>query len=154
KSVDGPVSRYVNRPISLSVTRLLINTPITPNQMTIVATLIGVAGIAAVWSSTWTGVALGAILVNLQSILDGCDGEIARLKFQTSPFGAWLDTVLDDLVNTAYGLALGVAAANLLGEPLWRWLGISAAVAFSVYYAVVYTQLALVHKTGDPFAFR
>ena len=154
KSVDGPVSRWLNRTLSLSVTRLLLDTRVTPNQMTVVATIIGVAGVAAVFSATWTGVAAGAILVQIQSILDGCDGEIARLKFQASPLGAWLDNVLDDLVNAAFGLGLGVASAALLGEPLWRWLGVFSAVAFLIYYAVVYAQLAFVHKTGDPFAFR
>jgi phosphatidylglycerophosphate synthase len=154
KPVDGPVSRWVNRPISLSVTRLLLDTRVTPNQMTLVATAIGVLGIWAVLTSTWPGVALGAVLVNAQSILDGCDGEIARLKFQSSPLGAWLDNVLDDLVNAGFGFALGVASANLLGQPLWRWLGAFAAGAFGVYYAVVYAQLALRHHTGDPFAFR
>jgi phosphatidylglycerophosphate synthase len=154
KSVDGPVSRWLNRPLSLAVTRLLLDTNVTPNQMTVVATLIGVCGVAAVLSSTWTGVAVGAILVQLQSILDGCDGEIARLKFQASPFGAWLDNVLDDIVNAAFGLALGIATAHLLGDPLWRWLGVFSAAAFAIYYAVVYAQLAFVHKTGDPFAFR
>src|SRR5262249_21910789 len=154
KPVDGPVSRWINRSLSLSVTRLLLDTDVTPNQMTIVATVFGVAGVAAVLSSTWTGVAVGAVLVQLQSVLDGCDGEIARLKFQTSTFGAWLDNVLDDLVNASFGLALGIAAAALLGQPIWRWLGIFAAGAFAVYYAVVYAQLALVHHTGNPFAFR
>ena len=154
KPVDGPVSRWINRSLSLSVTRLLLDTDVTPNQMTVVATVFGVAGVAAVLSSTWTGVAVGAVLVQLQSVLDGCDGEIARLKFQTSTFGAWLDNVLDDLVNAAFGLALGVASAELLGQPVWKWLGIFAAAAFSCYYAVVYAQLAFVHRTGNPFAFR
>lgn len=154
KSVDGPVSRWLNRPVSLAVTRLLLDTRVTPNQMTVVATLVGVGGIAAVLSQTWTGVAAGAILVQLQSILDGCDGEIARIKFQASPFGAWLDNVLDDIVNAAFGLALGIASATLLGNPLWRWLGVFSAVAFTIYYGVVYAQLAFVHRTGDPFAFR
>src|SRR5262249_8002197 len=154
KPVDGPVSRWLNRYLSLAVTRLLLDTKVTPNQMTLVATAFGVAGVAAVFSATWTGVAVGAVLVQAQSILDGCDGEIARLKFQASPFGAWLDNVLDDLVNAAFGLALGVASAELLGQPVWKWLGIFAAAAFCCYYALVYAQLALVHRTGNPFAFR
>jgi phosphatidylglycerophosphate synthase len=154
KPVDGPVSRLLNRTLSLAVTRLVLDTGITPNQMTLVATAIGVAGVAAVLSATWTGVAIGAVLVQLQSILDGCDGEIARLKFQSSPFGAWLDNVLDDLVNAAFGLALGLASAELLGQPVWRWLGIFGAAAFACYDAVVYAQLARVHRTGNPFAFR
>jgi phosphatidylglycerophosphate synthase len=155
KPVDGPVSRWLNRYLSLAVTRRLVDTDVTPNQMTLVATVIGLCGVAVlVASPTWTGVAAGAALVQVQSILDGCDGEIARLKFQASPIGAWLDNVLDDVLNALYGYALGAASAVLLGEPLWRSLGLFAMLAFSVHYAVVYAQLVTVHQTGDPFAFR
>ncbi len=38
---------------------------------------------------------LGGFLAQFASIVDGCDGEVARLKFQTSRYGGWLDAVLD-----------------------------------------------------------
>lgn len=154
KPVDGWVSRHINRYLSLAVTRRLVDRDVTPNQMTIVATLIGAVGVWCVLRQTFMGVALGAVLVQLQSILDGCDGEIARLKFQSSKAGAWLDNVLDDVVNMSYGAALGIASAKLFGNPLYAWLGIGAAGAFTFYNLLVYAQLALVHRTGNPFAFR
>ena len=67
----------------------------------------------------------------MQSVLDGCDGEIARLKFQSSRMGEWLDNVLDDTVNVLYGLALGVASSKLLGSPVYTWLGIISVVCFT-----------------------
>ncbi len=154
KRGDGPVSRYLNRPLSLALTSVLLNLQVTPNQMTVVANLFGVLGVWFVWQKTWTGVAVGAVLVNVQSVLDGCDGEIARLKFASSRFGEWLDNVLDDHVNVGYGLALGIATAALLDQPIYRWLGIAAAVGFSMYNVTVYAQLALVHRSGSPTAFR
>lgn len=154
KRVDGPVSRYLNRPISIFLTRRLVRTGVTPNQMTVVANAIGVLGIVLVFQATWLSVVLGAALVQAQSILDGCDGELARLKLQSSRLGEWLDNVLDDHVNIGYGLALGHAAAVQLDQPAWWWLGILAAVAYSVHNVVLYLQLALVHRTGNPFAFR
>ena len=39
--------------------------------------------------------ALGGLLAQLASVVDGCDGEVARLKFQESVFGGWFDAVLD-----------------------------------------------------------
>jgi CDP-L-myo-inositol myo-inositolphosphotransferase len=154
KRVDGPVARHINRHVSLAVTRLLVDTEVTPNQMTVVANLVGAAGIWCVLQRTWPALALGALLVQLQSILDGCDGELARLKFQSSRMGEWLDNVLDDHVNLGYGLALGLATAALSGQRIYAWLGIAAAAGWTVYNAVVYAQLALVHHTGNPFAFR
>ncbi|MFH0901267.1 MAG: CDP-alcohol phosphatidyltransferase family protein, partial [Pseudomonadota bacterium] len=129
-------------------------TPVTPNQLTIVTSLIGAFGVWLVLRSTWASVAAGAVLVQLQSVLDGCDGEVARLKYQSSRFGEWLDNVLDDFVNIGFGLALGIASAKLLGSSLYYWLGIAAAVSFLAYNSLVYAQLALVHHTGNPFAFR
>ncbi|MBA7554908.1 Bifunctional IPC transferase and DIPP synthase [subsurface metagenome] len=38
---------------------------------------------------------IGGVLAQVSSIVDGCDGEVARLKFQTSEFGGWYDAVLD-----------------------------------------------------------
>jgi len=64
--------------------------------MTVVANVIGALGVVLVFQGTWATLALGALLVQLQSILDGCDGEIARLKFKSSKIGEWLDNVLDD----------------------------------------------------------
>ncbi|MFH0900910.1 MAG: CDP-alcohol phosphatidyltransferase family protein [Pseudomonadota bacterium] len=154
KPVDGWVSRNINRYLSLSVTRFLVKTSVTPNQLTIVTSLIGALGVWLVLRSTWTSVAAGAVLVQLQSVLDGCDGEVARLKFQSSRFGEWLDNVLDDFVNIGFGLALGIASAKLFGSSLYCWLGATAAVSFLAYNSLVYAQLALVHHTGNPFAFR
>jgi phosphatidylglycerophosphate synthase len=154
KPVDGIVSRTINRRVSLAITSRLIHTNVTPNQMTVVANVIGALGVFFVWQGSWAALALGAFLVQMQSILDGCDGEIARLKFAGSKMGEWLDNVLDDGVNVAYGLALGVASTKLLGSPVYTWLGIVGAVAFTIYNAGVYAQLALVHRTGNPFAFK
>src|SRR5262249_25629085 len=149
------VSRHLNRRLSLAVTRLLLPTGITPNLMTVVASAFGVAGVALVFRATWGALAAGAVLVQLQSILDGCDGEIARLKLESSRFGEWFDNVTDDLVNAAFGLGLGYASWVLCAQPLWWWLGVYAAGAISAYDAVVYAQLIRRHGgSGNPFAFR
>jgi phosphatidylglycerophosphate synthase len=60
----------------------------------------------------------GALLFQLASVLDGVDGELARLRFQESPRGEWLDTVCDDLTNVAYfaGLTAGLWRS---GSPTW-----------------------------------
>ena len=43
----------------------------------------------------YVNLVIGAILAQFASVLDGCDGEIARLKFQDTEFGGWFDAVLD-----------------------------------------------------------
>jgi phosphatidylglycerophosphate synthase len=154
KRTDGPISRLINRAVSTSITKLLVNTNVTPNQMTYVSTLVGAAGVLCVFQATWVYVAIGAFLVQMQSILDGCDGEIARLKFKSSKFGEWLDNVLDDQVNVAFGIAMGYAASVLLDNQLWLWLGVGSGIAFMIHNTLFYAQLAFVHRSGNPFNFR
>jgi phosphatidylglycerophosphate synthase len=155
KRVDGPVARHVNRPISLAVTRRIIDTTITPNQMSLVAGAIGLVGVTLVAVATsWLALLGGALLLQVQSILDGCDGEIARLKFQQSKLGEWLDNVTDDVLNILYCAALGAAAARFTGATWLVWPGVAGAVGFTIYCVVLYHQLATVHRSGNPFLFR
>jgi CDP-L-myo-inositol myo-inositolphosphotransferase len=155
KRVDGPVARLVNRPISLAVTRRIVDTGITPNQMSVVAGAIGLAGVALVFAAaSWPALIAGALLLQAQSILDGCDGELARLKLQQSKLGEWLDNVTDDVLNILYCAALGAAAARFTGAPWLLWAGLAGALGFTIYCVVLYHQLATVHRSGNPFLFR
>ena len=89
---DGIVSRYLNRPLSRPMARALSGTPTTPNQMTLFTLLLSVvaaAFVAAGWNIP------GGILIQAVSVVDGVDGELARLKGMASRFGAVLDAVTD-----------------------------------------------------------
>lgn len=154
KPTDGLVSKLVNRRGSRIVTGALLGTGLTPNQMTLIAAVFGVIGIALVAGGGWAMVALGATLVQLQSILDGCDGELARLTFRSSRVGEWLDSIVDDAMNIAYPLALGAAAAMQHDARLWWWLGVVGAAGFATHSAVIYTDIARRHGSGNPFLFR
>lgn len=105
KETDGPISRYLNRPISSRISMALAHLPIHPDVVSLFACLLGLAGAWALWAGR--GI-LGAVLVTLASILDGMDGEIARLQVRTSPGGALLDGVLDRLADAA--ILAGLAA--------------------------------------------
>ncbi len=95
KESDGPISRWVNRPISLRITKFLANTGITPNLITLFSFLLSILASGLILINNYFGLLSGAVLTQLSSIIDGCDGEIARLKFESSDFGKWFDAVLD-----------------------------------------------------------
>ena len=63
---------------------------------------------------------IGAILSVIASILDGSDGEVARLTFQDSAFGCWLETVCDYLyyVFIFAGMMIGLLGR---GPVYWTW---------------------------------
>ena len=122
KSQDGFVSRYLNRPISRAITRLLLRFPTTPNAWTwwifpipIVAALILIQG--TYWSFVW-----GLILFQIFSILDGCDGEIARAKFLESERGRKLDDLFDVLSNILLVLGLGTGLRQAHSHFGWLFL--------------------------------
>jgi CDP-L-myo-inositol myo-inositolphosphotransferase len=95
KSSDGPISRYLNRPISIRITKHLLKTRISPNLVSFISFIIATFGAVFFFLGGYANLVVGGILAQLSSIIDGCDGEIARLKFQTTEFGGWFDAVLD-----------------------------------------------------------
>ncbi len=99
KANDGPVARYLNRPLSIWMSRRLVNYPISPNQISLLSFLISMlaAGLFAVGG--YPALFLGGFLAQFGSVVDGCDGEVARLKFQSSDFGKWFDAVLDSYAD-------------------------------------------------------
>ena len=127
---DGFVSQYLNRPISRRLSVLLARTAVTPNQITIGSfflALLGAGCLALPDASWWLA---GGLLVQLASIIDGCDGEVARLKRVATARGAWLDTLLDRYADAALVLAITWSAAHLNGAA-WTWpAGLWTAVGF------------------------
>jgi hypothetical protein len=108
KPQDGFISRFLNRPISRRITHLLLKLPIHPNAWTIAIFVLPlIAGVFLV-RGDYVSVVIGAALFQLFSILDGCDGEIARAKSLESKFGERLDTSCDFLSSLVYVLALGM----------------------------------------------
>lgn len=111
---DGPISRYLNRPLSARITRRLVVRSVTPNQISVfcfglsllAAALFGVGGALPL--------ALGGVLAQFASVVDGCDGEVARLKLRESAFGGWFDAVLDRYSDAflLFGLSWHVYAAE------------------------------------------
>lgn len=114
KDGDGPVSRYLNRPISTRLSMGLAHLPIHPDVVSFVA--FGMAVAAGVSLGVGAAV-LGAVLVHLSSVLDGVDGEIARLQVRASRSGALLDGVLDRIADAAVLAGLGVWAIETTERP-------------------------------------
>ncbi|MFI5347133.1 MAG: CDP-alcohol phosphatidyltransferase family protein [Elusimicrobiota bacterium] len=108
KSQDGFMARHFDRHISLSVSRQLLDTAVTPNMMTVFSTVLGLIGAAFFLGSSRAAYVPGALLVWLHSVLDGCDGELARVRFQESAFGSDLDFWGDNIVHLALFTALGL----------------------------------------------
>lgn len=96
--IDGPIAKYINKRISLPVSLLLSKLWISPNTITAVNIIIGVfSGAFVADGHRYHIILFGAILFQLASIVDGCDGEVAKLTFRCSKFGQYADTLCDNL---------------------------------------------------------
>jgi phosphatidylglycerophosphate synthase len=129
KSQDGFMARHFDRHISLAVSRLLLETSITPNMMTVFSTVLGLIGASFFLGYSRAWYVPGALLVWLHSVLDGCDGELARVRFQESAFGSDLDFWGDNVVHLALFTCLGVGFWRTPGMPQRLHTLVLAAVA-------------------------
>ena len=111
-SRESWLSNHFARPISIYITRALLHTPITANQVTIGMILLGVAaGTLFIFGNYWYSI-IGVVLLLLAYILDRVDGEIARYRKATSIRGNFLDNLYHDIVKPYIfiGIAFGVYA--------------------------------------------
>ena len=150
KDTDGFMARHVERPISLQIARRLAATAVTPNQMTMVSVAIGLFGAPFFLSALWPWQTIGALLFLAHSILDGCDGELARLRFQESRWGGVLDFWGDNVVHivTFACMAAGWSLSAAASWPLL--LGAAAILGNLGSAAFVYWQLMRVKNDSGP----
>lgn len=97
-SLEGPVSRYLNRPLSRPLARILAPTPLTPNAVSVIAC--GIAFGALALLAAGRNIEAG-VLVQASSVVDGVDGDLARVKGMATRFGGVFDAVLDRFADAA-----------------------------------------------------
>ena len=157
KQAQGIAAYWINRHISLPCTRAIMRTSILPNHVTVFCFLLALTGGIVIAQGGYVAGVIGMALVNLGSILDGVDGELARLKYRFSNIGAWLDTLADDFGNVAYvsGIAINLDKAGVT----WAMpLALTALACFALTQSTQYFLITKVYKSGDlaaiPWAFQ
>ncbi|MFI9051436.1 CDP-alcohol phosphatidyltransferase family protein [Streptomyces sp. NPDC053427] len=132
RSGEHWAGRLYMREISLRIDRHLVNTKVTPNQLTYLMTVFGVLAAPALLVPGIAGAVLGVLMVQLYLLLDCVDGEIARWRKQYSLAGVWMDRVGAYLTDAAVLVGFGLRAADLWGSGridwLWAFLGTLAAL--------------------------
>jgi phosphatidylglycerophosphate synthase len=146
----GFIARHINKKISFRITRhVLCRLPVTPNQVTVASALVGFLGCVLIATGAYPAVVAGLVLAQLQSILDGCDGELARVRFQQSPMGEWLDTLMDDGLNVALVAAIGLGMYRAgWGAPALAAAGVICGMLLT-YNAVSYRELVRQRLGGE-----
>ena len=144
---DELINTYVLRPVAGYLVRILYPTPITPNQVTIAAVLVG---LVAAWCYSFgtQGMSLvGGLTITLKDLLDSADGQLARAKHLYSRAGRFIDSIGDFAVNAAVIAVITIVLVRTGDNPaipflgLLGFLGISLRVSYHVYYQTSYLHL-------------
>ncbi|MFQ5864775.1 MAG: NTP transferase domain-containing protein [bacterium] len=141
---DGMVAKAINRRISNKITKWLIKTPITPNQISIfnlfLTAFIG-------WLVSFgkpLNTIIGGILFQFASILDGCDGEVAQIKLKDSKLGAFVDTLTDHLSYFFFIIGVTVGAYRNIHDPMVFYI-----TGASLVYLIVALKIGLLYLTKE-----
>jgi phosphatidylglycerophosphate synthase len=148
---EGFVDRYFNRKVSRWFTRLFLAMGLSPNSITVLAGLIGLIAAAGFGMGTYSAGIVAALLFQLAAVIDCCDGEVARLTFTESPFGAWLDIVLDNIVHMAIfiGIAVGLYTTHMGQADDWLPLALGVAAVFGNGLSFLLVEKAQKIKTAS-----
>jgi 1L-myo-inositol 1-phosphate cytidylyltransferase / CDP-L-myo-inositol myo-inositolphosphotransferase len=138
RATDGLLARLINRRVSLFFSSRIWRLGITPNRVTGFSLVLGIlAGLAFSQGSGIGWGLLGATLFQLQSIIDGVDGELARLMHKEAPFGFWFDISVDNISHMAVfgGIAVGQTVDGVPGP--WGFLGLFSILGVAASFAAM-----------------
>ena len=151
---DGYVSQHLNRPLSLRLSSLLAEARISPDRITVAAFVLSLGGAALLALPSYLAGLLGGLVVQLSSVIDGCDGEVARLRQNASPRGGWLDTMLDRYADLAVVLAITFSySSSYAGHPghpgPLAWMG--GFLSLSGFFMASYVTKEYALRHGKPY---
>jgi CDP-L-myo-inositol myo-inositolphosphotransferase len=115
KTMTGWISKNINSKISLRLSRYLVRTPLSPNMISILINIIGMlcGPFYAIGHPVW-----GAVFLQIATVLDRCDGEVARIKLLETKRGQWVDTVSDQVTILSFIIGVTFGYYNITKSPL------------------------------------
>jgi phosphatidylglycerophosphate synthase len=138
---DGPIARF-DRAVSTLISRHLVRTPLRPNHITTIGTMVGLTAAWCLSHGSYAWELTGALLFWLAVIIDGCDGEVARLKFLESRFGYLYDVTTDNIVHAAIFAGMGIGLYR--ADPTQPFLLLGALLVGGLIAATAATMTLLV----------
>jgi len=143
---DELINTHLLRPLAGLIVRMLYNTRVTPNQVTVASILAGLIAAALYLKGTHFAVATAGLAVTVKDILDSADGQLARLTQQYSRAGRFLDSIGDFVVNAAIFGSVGYTLTAINGGLQYGIIALLglAGITFRVSYHVFY-QTSFLH---------
>lgn len=151
RNTMGVIARHLNKRISLPISRWIVtHTRWRPNQITYFNILVGFASGPIAALGTPVSLFFAAFILQVASILDGVDGEVAKLSGQCSRWGQWLDTLSDNGTLISYLVGTTIGLYRLYpNQPVLSM----AVVTFAAFIIIVTTMLIFLRKETDSGSF-
>ncbi len=144
---DGFFAHHIIRPLTRPLTRALLGTRVSPNQVTAAALLCAVSAALLAAAGGATCAALAGLLYWTGNALDCVDGDLARLRLQSTKLGEWLDSMTDEISTFSLLAGLGVGLWRDGAGVQWLWIGAGGSVVGAIAVACLYVDL---HRMGLP----
>ena len=143
KKCRDPLSTATLNWLALPITKILVPTKITPNQITFISTVMGLVSGALFIFGGFTNRLIGSILIYLSMVVDATDGKVARLRGISSSFGGVFDEWCDRLRE--YALFLGITIGTYLENGKVATL-IVGFIAFANFMFMHYSRVLINSK--------
>jgi phosphatidylglycerophosphate synthase len=152
------IDKYLNRPLAGLIVKLVYNTRIKPDQITVVSLFIGLIGAFFYSLGEYRYFIIGGILFQASSIIDGADGMLARARGETSRYGAFLDLMFDRILDFVTLFAMSLGVYTYYDSIVLLIVGLAGAgfylLQINIFYLIKqYTNSAETGDTGESRAF-
>ena len=147
------IHSYIVRPLAFEIVRLVYNTNITPNQLTVFRIILNIVALIFITSASSMGFIVGFILFQLHEIIDHADGMLARMKGMISKIGVFLECFFDGFFSTAEGLMgflFAYAGYKLSGNVIYCYLFAASSIGHNVSF--YYRNAFFAKPTTSPLA--
>jgi len=162
KNTGGFLAQKVNKRISIPISSFLSRTRVHPNYLTFFNMVVGFfSSVFVYWSAVgfpaprmgYLFMALGGLFFQLSSVLDGVDGEVAKLNFRVSKFGGWLDTFSDNSTLLLFLVAASYLNFRVMGGCLSLLSIIGLFIGLGVMMYVLVSYLVRFSNSGSLVAY-
>ncbi|NLR69646.1 CDP-alcohol phosphatidyltransferase family protein [Novosphingobium sp. ERN07] len=148
KSTEGPVGRWINRPISFRMSALALRLGIGPDPITWFTLMLAMVMAVVLGQGGVEWLALGGLLFQIVSVTDCVDGDIARVSWAMSRRGALLDTACDTVANFGFVIGLMTGVVRTYGVE-YAWIALACVVMLLCGITAMSILLRLGPKRGS-----
>lgn len=150
KPLDSFLTVYFYRPLARPLTRMFLNTPFTPNQISVFSVILSLVGCWIAAGASYQAHVIGLALLVAGGIVDCNDGEVARLRLEGSTLGAWLDAIGDDLARLGMLTGIGLHVAHRHPDLPIGWLtGAALAMTLATLVLIYWYCIFVIQSSNN-----